>query len=97
MLYATDLSENSIYAFRYALQSAINADASIVILHVLEEVSRFVHPMVETYLSDDQRQKMFDEKTGETKNCVKEHLRILCKGKIKDAPECPGRISSIEV
>jgi hypothetical protein len=40
ILYATDLSKNSAYAFRYAINSAEHHGANIHILHVWE--SRFV-------------------------------------------------------
>ena len=40
ILYATDLSENSAYAFRYAINSAIAHDAQIVILHVLNLIPK---------------------------------------------------------
>ena len=39
ILYTTDLSPNSDYAFRYAINSAKKHDANIIILHVLEEIS----------------------------------------------------------
>lgn len=38
ILYATDLSKNSAYAFYYAVDMAKKYDASIVILHVVEPV-----------------------------------------------------------
>ena len=42
ILYTTDLSLNSAYVFRYALNSAIKHDAKIDILHVLEPVGVFI-------------------------------------------------------
>lgn len=38
ILYATDLSENARYAFRYAIGIANRYDAKISIIHVLEEL-----------------------------------------------------------
>ena len=38
ILYATDLSPNSAYVFRYAVNSAIKHDADIIILHVFERM-----------------------------------------------------------
>ncbi|MBC2744902.1 MAG: universal stress protein [Desulfosarcina sp.] len=37
ILYATDLSENSAYAFGYAISLAKKYDAEITILHVIDE------------------------------------------------------------
>jgi nucleotide-binding universal stress UspA family protein len=39
ILYATDLSKNSIYAFYYAVDMAKKYDAEICILHVIEPIS----------------------------------------------------------
>ncbi len=41
ILYTTDLSPNSAYAFRYAINSAKKHDATIIILHVVEEIAPF--------------------------------------------------------
>jgi len=41
ILYATDLSPNSAYALRYAINSAKKHDAGIIILHVVEERAPF--------------------------------------------------------
>ncbi len=38
ILYATDPSENSAYAFRYVIHSAKKHDADIIILYVLEKI-----------------------------------------------------------
>jgi nucleotide-binding universal stress UspA family protein len=38
ILYATDLSKNSVYAFRYAIDMAQKLDARIIILHVIEPI-----------------------------------------------------------
>ncbi len=40
ILYATDLSQNSVYAFFYAVDMAKNHNASIVILHTVEPLRR---------------------------------------------------------
>ena len=38
ILYATDLSDNSAYAFRYAINEALKHDAEVIILHVFEQM-----------------------------------------------------------
>jgi nucleotide-binding universal stress UspA family protein len=42
ILYATDLSENSSYAFFYAIDLAQRHDAKIVILHVIEPIPGYI-------------------------------------------------------
>jgi len=41
ILYTTDVSPNSAYVFRYAINPAKKHDASIIILHVVEEMVLF--------------------------------------------------------
>ena len=62
ILYATDLSENSAYAFRYAINSAKKHDADIIILHVLDEIPPFARALVDSQLGEEQRKEIFDEK-----------------------------------
>jgi nucleotide-binding universal stress UspA family protein len=53
ILYATDLSENAHYAFAYAVSMANLYGATIVILHVLTEVSN-LDTSVQAYIGADQ-------------------------------------------
>ncbi|HPQ43564.1 MAG TPA: universal stress protein [Syntrophales bacterium] len=50
ILYATDLSKNSAYAFRYAVDLAKNHHAEIYLLHVVERLGPFAESIVENYL-----------------------------------------------
>ena len=89
ILYATDLSPNSAYAFRYAINSAKKHDAGIIILHVIEEMAPFF---------DKERLKMISEKkTSEAMGRIKKRLKIFCDKELKDDPECADKIASIEV
>jgi len=47
ILYATDLSENSAYAFYFAVDFAQKYNANIIILHVVEPISPHVYPYIE--------------------------------------------------
>jgi nucleotide-binding universal stress UspA family protein len=97
ILYATDLSANSAYAFRYAVNSAEHHDAQIVILHVLEELHGTARSIVDTYIDEDQRKKLFEEKLADAKHRITERLRVFCEKELKDRPECIDRVQSIEV
>ncbi len=89
ILYTTDLSPNSAYAFRYAINSAKKHDASIIILHVVEEMAPFF---------DEERLKMISEKkTTEAMAQIKQRLKLFCDGELKDDPECIDKVESIEV
>ena len=89
ILYATDLSPNSAYAFRYAVNSANKHDAKIVILHVVEKGAPFF---------DEERLKAISEqKIAEATDRIKKRLKIFCDRELKETPECADRVVSIEV
>ena len=97
ILYTTDLSDNSAYAFRYAIDNAKKHDASIIILHVIEQMPPFARALVDTYLDEEHRKKIFDEKTSYTMDRIRKRLQLFCDREIKDDPECADRVVSIEV
>jgi nucleotide-binding universal stress UspA family protein len=89
ILYTTDLSPNSAYAFRYAINSAKKHDASIIILHVVEEMMPFF---------DEERLKTISEKKiTEAMDRIRNRINIFCDRELKDDPECVDRVESIEV
>ena len=96
VLYATDLSVNSAYAFRYALNTAEKHDAQIDILHVVEEMpsSRYA------YLTDAssksikaQEQKKIDANVKR----IKSRVKAVIHKEFKDRPQAGNRIASIQV
>lgn len=89
ILYTTDLSPNSAYAFRYALNSARKHDAGIIILHVVEEMAPFF---------DEERLKAISEKKiTEAMDRIRKRLKIFCDRERNDDPERAERVISIEV
>ena len=65
ILYCTDLSKNSAYAFRYAINTAQKHDADIYILYVIEEIPEYFRTMLERYannkrLHDAEKQRIVD-------------------------------------
>jgi nucleotide-binding universal stress UspA family protein len=91
ILYATDLSENSSYAFLYAVDMARRHEAKIIILHVVEPIPRevrFVNALKEVE----------DKERGEIVKQIQDHLRAFCKrmeGQI--GSPCVGLVSNILV
>jgi len=96
ILYATDLSPNSAYALRYAVNSAVTHDGSLVILNILEQISPTARDML-VYLDENQRQEIVDEHTGHTIDRIKERLKKFCEKEFKDHPEYLDKVISIEV
>ena len=97
ILYATDLSQNSAYAFRYAINSAIQHDASIIILHVFETVSPNNSARLELYLGKQEREKILKEGVTRTIDRIKKRLKIFCEKELEENPKCAQRVASIEV
>jgi len=97
ILYATDLSENSAYAFRYAINSAKKHDADIIILHVLETMPPFAHALVDSQLGEEKSKEIFHEKVSSTMDRIKKRLQIFCDRELKDDPESVDKVVSIEV
>ena len=93
ILYATDLSENSAYVLRYAMNTAIKHDAKIVILHVIEETVPSFHPTFGTILTDEKRRAI--QKSDLEK--IHQRLKEFCEEQLKDMPEEIKRVASIEV
>jgi len=90
VLYATDLSENSTYAFRYAVNTAEKHDAEIIILNVIEEMPAAVR----AYLELDKRIENIKSEAIEEMNT---RLDDFCKTELREKPECLERIKGVEV
>lgn len=73
ILYATDLSKNSSYAFLYAIDMAKRHNAKIIILHAVEPLP----PYVEAYTSMMVKPAKIEEE--ESIEQIKKHLGEFCK------------------
>jgi nucleotide-binding universal stress UspA family protein len=92
ILYATDLSKNSSYAFLYATDMAKRTGAKIVILHVMEPIP----PYAEFYagVTEEMKRKQKDE----TIEGLKKHLQEFCKkAEAQIGPPCVELVSKILV
>jgi nucleotide-binding universal stress UspA family protein len=96
VLYATDLSKNSAYAFRYAVNSARKHDASIHILHVVDS-----RPLAESYLllhtSPARIAEMRKETQEDTSAKIEARLQEFARRELNDDPETLKRVASIQV
>ena len=96
VLYATDLSRNSAFAFRYAMGFAEKQNAEIVILYVLEEISPSTRALLSLYMADSQFMNVMEEKRDMAEK-IKTRLNAFCEKEYRDAPSCPSRVAAIEV
>jgi nucleotide-binding universal stress UspA family protein len=97
ILYATDLSPNSKYAFRYAINSAIQHDAKIIMLHVIESMPSAVYAQKAFQVGGDQAKKIFEKRVDDALGRIKERLKIFCEKELAGNPKAMDRIQSIEI
>jgi nucleotide-binding universal stress UspA family protein len=97
ILYATDLSYNSVNAFDYAISLAIKFGAEITILHVMDEIESTSLNMVSLYLREAQMEENLQKKISRIREELKEHLNGFIDRKIADNPDIANRIKSIEI
>jgi nucleotide-binding universal stress UspA family protein len=94
ILYATDLSQNSAYAFYYAVDLAQERGAKIVILHTIEPIS----PAVTPALGTDERVKIQQHNVEEASKEIKNRLQDFCRRtEAKIGPPCVELVSKILV
>jgi nucleotide-binding universal stress UspA family protein len=92
ILYATDLSKNSSYAFLYATDMAKRHDAKIVIIHVIEPIPQYAE--VYTGITDEAKLNKKEEMVEE----LKKHLQGFCKkAEAQIGPPCVELVSEIFV
>jgi nucleotide-binding universal stress UspA family protein len=94
ILYATDLTDNSAYAFRYAVGLSQQHAAKIHILHVLEEIRRSI---IAAYFDMEKLQEMREKGKDEVMDQIRKRLEIFCQRELLDAPQCRDLVASIEV
>ena len=94
ILYATDLSENSAYAFRYAVNSAQKHGAKIHILHVLEEIKTNI---LAAYYELEKLQEIREKGKEEIKDRIQKRLETFCQRELMKDPECRDLVVSTEV
>ena len=97
ILYATDLSKNSAYAFRYAIYLAKKLDAKIVILHVVEKLSPEARIALQAYLDIKDREKIYEEKIRHAVDRIEKRLNLFCEKELQSDPECKDRVASTQV
>jgi nucleotide-binding universal stress UspA family protein len=92
ILYATNLSKNSSYAFLFATDMARRHDAKIVILHVIERIPPYAE--VYTGIPYEMERKQQEESVED----LKKHLQEFCKkAEAQIGPPCVALVSSILV
>ena len=94
ILYTTDLSKNSAYAFRYAVNSAMKHNAKIIILHVIEGAS---NAAMQSYIGDELREKIIRERIEDSGDRIRNRLNKFCELELNNDPESTNIVESIEL
>ena len=97
ILYATDLSPNSAYVFRYAINSAKKHGAELFVLHVLEELRPSAKALIEAHLDPDTLKKITEGKSAHAKDRIQKRIKKVLEKELKNDPAIEGLITSIEV
>ena len=97
ILYATDLSPNSGYALRYALQCARLNKAEIVILHAFEIPYVGYAPLFNPYNDDQGQPMLYEKRVDDAKAAIKIRLKAVCDEELDQNPDYGDIVKSIEV
>lgn len=97
ILYATDLSKNSFYAYRYAMNMAEKYNAEIVILHVIEPIPPQVKHYVSIYVNEARWEEKIKTEQEMVIEQIKKRLQEFCKRESQDDPRCLLLVSRILV
>jgi nucleotide-binding universal stress UspA family protein len=97
ILYATDLSKNASFAFRYAMTLANASDAKIMILYILPMVDSAMEVPIITQMGEEMYYKLREEKSREIIENIKKKLQDFSQKELQDAQCKAERVSSILV
>jgi nucleotide-binding universal stress UspA family protein len=97
ILYATDLSKNSAYAYRYAMNLAEKYDAEIVILHVIEPIPPMVKHYVKGFVDEINWEEKIKYEQEMAVERIRKRLEQFCKKESHDAPQCVALVSTVLV
>lgn len=84
ILYATDLSKNAAFAFRYAVYLAKMSQAEIVILHVVEKISPDAQLALLAYLDKKDRMRVNEERITKAIARIRKRLEVFCEKELGD-------------
>jgi nucleotide-binding universal stress UspA family protein len=97
ILYATDLSKNSVFAFRYATKMAEKYDARIIILHVVEPIPSMAKHYMKIYVDESKWEEKVRYEQDLAIERIKKRLQEFCRQETQEAPQCLAQVSNILV
>ena len=97
MLYATDLSTNSLYAFQYAVNYAIKNEAKLIVFHVINQRSITFSKILATFFNEAPKHKFIQEKSNAALKRMENLLEIIRKTKPNDNPTYVSKVEYLAV
>ena len=97
ILYTTDLSETSNFAFSYAASLANRYDAVISVLHVLKEVMPTSENLVSNVLGEDRWKALLDRSKTDIVAKIRRRLENFCEETKAALPSCPFLMEEVIV
>ncbi|MFO8163550.1 MAG: universal stress protein [Desulfatiglandales bacterium] len=84
ILYATDLSKNALFAFRYAMTLANALDAKITILYVLPMVDSAMEVPIIAQMGEEMYYRLREEKSREITDNIKRKLQDFSQEELRN-------------
>lgn len=97
ILVATDLTPNSVEAFKHAVMMARRNNAKLHLLHVVPDVDASVRTYVSTVMGQGSLDKFEKLHEDEAREEIRTRLEAFAKEELADHPEDLQRVESIRV
>lgn len=97
ILYATDLSENARYAFKYAVSLADRYGAKITILHVLEELHAGATNLAVQFVGEEKWNELRKNNEQNVIHMIKTRLEKFCENVAGEVPQCQFLVDQVLV
>jgi nucleotide-binding universal stress UspA family protein len=97
ILYTTDLTQNSEYAFKHAMLLARKSSAKVHILHVVPEVDTSFRSYVTSMMGEGNLERLEVDHENEARETLSKRLENFAKEELEDFPEDHKNITDIEV
>ncbi len=88
ILYATDLSQNAQYAFRYAVSMAEKYEAKITIVHIVERIPDSMNAYIKQVFGAEEWEQKLQENKQRMINEIKSRVEKVCNEKTGSETVC---------
>jgi nucleotide-binding universal stress UspA family protein len=97
ILYATDLTPNSEYAFKHAMLLARKSAAKVYILHVVPEVDASFRSYVTSMIGEGKLESFESDHEKQARATLEERLKEFTKKELADFPDDLKNIQNVDV